>query len=84
MSIVDQQFRPSAGDIGEVRAQVEALRGSADGYDLAVWAAVAKAPADVDAAAGEYSDAGATWWIETAWPGPDWWPGIQARVAAGR
>ena len=27
--------------------------------------------------------AGATWWIETARPEPDWWEGVQARVKAG-
>lgn len=30
-----------------------------------------------------YEAAGATWWIETARPGPGWWDGVKARVARG-
>jgi alkanesulfonate monooxygenase SsuD/methylene tetrahydromethanopterin reductase-like flavin-dependent oxidoreductase (luciferase family) len=76
--------RPSVADFRSVGDQIGELRGSTDGYDLAVWAEVAKAPGDMDSAAAEYAQAGANWWIETARPGPDWWPGIQNRVAAGR
>jgi alkanesulfonate monooxygenase SsuD/methylene tetrahydromethanopterin reductase-like flavin-dependent oxidoreductase (luciferase family) len=72
--------RPSAADIKEVAGQIGDQRGGLGGYDLAVWAEVARQPADeIDA----YSEAGATWWIETARPEPDWWPGIKDRVAAG-
>lgn len=75
--------RPSAADIKEVAGQIGDQRGRAigsDNYDLAVWAEVAKPPADQLEA---YSEAGATWWIETARPEPDWWPGINDRVASG-
>jgi len=80
--------RPTAQDIAEVGAQIAALRDesgvtSEDGYDIAVWAEVAKSPSEVAELAEPYERAGATWWIETARPGPDWWPGIHERVAAG-
>jgi alkanesulfonate monooxygenase SsuD/methylene tetrahydromethanopterin reductase-like flavin-dependent oxidoreductase (luciferase family) len=71
--------RPSAADIKEVAGQIGGQR-SLDGYDLAVWAEVGQPPAEEIAA---YSEAGTTWWIETARPEPDWWPGIKDRVAAG-
>ncbi len=76
--------RPSAADIAEVTAQIAGMRGSAEGYDMAVWAEVASAPGEVAELAVPYVAAGANWWIETARPGPDWWPGIQDRVSAGR
>jgi alkanesulfonate monooxygenase SsuD/methylene tetrahydromethanopterin reductase-like flavin-dependent oxidoreductase (luciferase family) len=80
--------RPSAGDIADVRGQIEALRGpgqggSAEGVDLVVWAEVASAPGEVEELAPGYEKAGATWWIETARPEPGWWEGIQARVRRG-
>jgi alkanesulfonate monooxygenase SsuD/methylene tetrahydromethanopterin reductase-like flavin-dependent oxidoreductase (luciferase family) len=75
--------RPSPADIAEVTGQITGLRGSADGYDMVVWAEVASDPAAVPALASEYAVAGATWWIETAKPEPGWWEGVQARVAAG-
>jgi alkanesulfonate monooxygenase SsuD/methylene tetrahydromethanopterin reductase-like flavin-dependent oxidoreductase (luciferase family) len=76
-------IRPSAADIAAVRQQVTASRGSADGFDVAVWAEVAGDPGAVPALAEPYEEAGATWWIETAKPQPYWWEGITARVAAG-
>jgi alkanesulfonate monooxygenase SsuD/methylene tetrahydromethanopterin reductase-like flavin-dependent oxidoreductase (luciferase family) len=80
--------RPSAGDIADVRGQIEALRGpgqggSAEGVDLVVWAEVASAPGEVEELAPGYEKAGATWWIETARPEPGWWEGIQARIRRG-
>ncbi len=75
--------RPSASDFAGLAEQVAALRGNTAGYDLAVWAEVAADPREVTELAVPYAEAGATWWIETARPGPDWWPGICARVAAG-
>ena len=76
-------IRPSAQDIAGVRARVAAARGTADGFDVAVWAEVAPEPAAVPGLAAPYQAAGATWWIETAKPEPHWWEGITARVAAG-
>ena len=76
-------IRPSVADIADVRERVTAARGSADGYDVVVWAEVAARPADVPALAAPYMAAGATWWIETAKPEPEWWAGINRRVAAG-
>ena len=76
-------IRPSAQDIAGVRAQVATARGTADGFDIAVWAEVAPEPAAVPGLAAPYQAAGATWWIETAKPEPHWWEGITARVGAG-
>jgi alkanesulfonate monooxygenase SsuD/methylene tetrahydromethanopterin reductase-like flavin-dependent oxidoreductase (luciferase family) len=79
--------RPSASDIAEVTGQIAAQRARAGsdsaGYDMVVWAEVAPEPAALPGLARPYADAGATWWIETARPEPDWWEGIQARVKAG-
>src|SRR5207244_8362671 len=76
-------IRPSAQDIADVRAQVATARGTADGFDVAVWAEVAAEPAAVPGLAAPYQAAGATWWVETAKPEPHWWPGITARVGGG-
>jgi alkanesulfonate monooxygenase SsuD/methylene tetrahydromethanopterin reductase-like flavin-dependent oxidoreductase (luciferase family) len=76
-------IRPSVADIADVRERVTASRGSADGYDVVVWAEVAAQPAEVPALAAPYQAAGATWWIETAKPEPEWWEGVTRRVAAG-
>jgi alkanesulfonate monooxygenase SsuD/methylene tetrahydromethanopterin reductase-like flavin-dependent oxidoreductase (luciferase family) len=76
-------IRPPAADLADVAARITAARGSAEGFDLVVWAEVAPVPAEVADLAGPYQAAGATWWIETAKPEPGWWPGVQQRVAAG-
>ena len=76
-------IRPSADDIAGVTEQVTAARGSADAYDVVVWAEVAAHPGEVPAVAAAYQAAGATWWIETAKPEPEWWDGVTRRVAAG-
>ena len=76
-------IRPSVADIADVRERVTAARGSADGYDVVVWAEVAAHPGEVPAVAAAYQAAGATWWIETAKPEPDWWDGVTRRVAGG-
>jgi alkanesulfonate monooxygenase SsuD/methylene tetrahydromethanopterin reductase-like flavin-dependent oxidoreductase (luciferase family) len=73
----------SAQDIADVGTRIGAIRGSADGVDLVVWAEVADDPAAVPEIARPYADAGATWWIESARPGDGWWEGAQRRVAAG-
>jgi alkanesulfonate monooxygenase SsuD/methylene tetrahydromethanopterin reductase-like flavin-dependent oxidoreductase (luciferase family) len=89
----DGLVRPSRDDIAEVTAQItaERARGGYDsagkqmgaGYDMVVWAEVAANPGALPDLARSYAEAGATWWIETARPEPDWWEGIQARVKAG-
>ncbi|HEX5190162.1 MAG TPA: LLM class flavin-dependent oxidoreductase [Streptosporangiaceae bacterium] len=87
-SEADGLIRPSASDIADVTGQIAARRAAQDtststGYDMVVWAEVAAEPAALPGLAGPYADAGATWWIETARPEPDWWEGVQARVKAG-
>ena len=76
-------IRPPAEDIAAVRDRVTAARGTADGFDVVVWAEVAPAPREVPGLARAYQEAGATWWIETAKPEPQWWEGVTRRVAAG-
>jgi alkanesulfonate monooxygenase SsuD/methylene tetrahydromethanopterin reductase-like flavin-dependent oxidoreductase (luciferase family) len=75
--------RPSAQDIADVRDLVLDQRGSLDGFDLAVWAEVAADPAAVLDELPAYAEAGTTWWIETAKPGPDWYAGLRRRIDAG-
>jgi alkanesulfonate monooxygenase SsuD/methylene tetrahydromethanopterin reductase-like flavin-dependent oxidoreductase (luciferase family) len=79
--------RPSAADIAEVTSRITAGRANdghdGNGYDMVVWAEVAPEPAALPGLARPYADAGATWWIETARPEPDWWEGVAGRVAAG-
>lgn len=75
--------RPDVADFGKAVAQVAAARGDMNGYDVVVWAEVARSPAEAAERSGSYAEAGATWWIETAWPGPDWWQGIKDRVELG-
>ena len=76
--------RVPASDIAAVGRQVARLRGSTTGFDLVVWAEVAARPAEIPELAGDYVAAGTTWWIETAKPEPNWWEGVQARVAQNR
>jgi alkanesulfonate monooxygenase SsuD/methylene tetrahydromethanopterin reductase-like flavin-dependent oxidoreductase (luciferase family) len=70
-------------DIAAVRQRVAGARGSADGFDVVVWAEVAAEPGEVPGLAHPYQEAGATWWIESARPQPGWWEGVTHRVAAG-
>jgi alkanesulfonate monooxygenase SsuD/methylene tetrahydromethanopterin reductase-like flavin-dependent oxidoreductase (luciferase family) len=74
---------PSAQDMADVGAAAVKARGTADDFDLVVWSDVAAKPAEVPAMAEPYVANGVTWWIESARPGDGWWPGAQARVAAG-
>ncbi len=72
--------KPAVADIRDARAEVARVRGSVDGYDLAVWAEVASAPETLADEVGEYAAAGATWWIETARPGVGWLAGLRQRI----
>ncbi|HEX3647201.1 MAG TPA: hypothetical protein VHV49_02180 [Pseudonocardiaceae bacterium] len=40
-------------------------------------------PVAVRAEPPSHVDSGATWWIETATPEPDWYGGLRGRIAAG-
>jgi alkanesulfonate monooxygenase SsuD/methylene tetrahydromethanopterin reductase-like flavin-dependent oxidoreductase (luciferase family) len=91
-SRTDGLVRPSPDDIAAVTGKITGHRArgyDGDGndqgasYDMVVWAEVAPEPAALPNLASSYAEAGATWWIETARPEPDWWEGIQARVKAG-
>jgi alkanesulfonate monooxygenase SsuD/methylene tetrahydromethanopterin reductase-like flavin-dependent oxidoreductase (luciferase family) len=77
--------RPTAADIAAVRDLVRARRGSADDFDLVVWAEVTDDPAAVAVELPAYEEAGATWWIETARPGaePGWYDHLLRRIRSG-
>lgn len=74
--------RPSPAQIGGVRDQVLAERGTLDGFDLAVWAEVAEDHDTVTAELPVYQAAGATWWIETAKQEPGWLTELEDRIRA--
>ncbi len=73
-----------AQDMAAVRDRIAQLRGSAEGFDLVVWAGLEASAGDVAAQLPAYQDAGVTWWIESARPEPQWWQHTRARVARGR
>lgn len=73
-----------AADLAALRERITQLRGSAAGFDLAIWAGLEMAAGEVGALLPAYQHAGATWWIESARPDPGWWDQVQARVARGR
>lgn len=79
----DGSIRPEPAEFGHAAAQIAARRETMDGYDLVVWSQMAKSPAEIAEIADSYAQAGATWFIETAWPSRDWLPGVRDRVAAG-
>lgn len=75
--------RPTPADIAGVRDLVTGQRGNVENFDLVVWAEVADGPEAVAAALPDYQAAGATWWIESAKPGPGWYPNLRRRIAQG-
>ena len=74
---------PTPADIAAVRDQAWSARGTAEGFDLAVWADLERESGDVDLVAPAYIAAGATWWIESARPGPGWQAKAASRVSRG-
>lgn len=74
---------PSVHDIAAVADQVRRRRGSLEGYELVVWATVQADSDTVQQSIDEYADAGATWWIETAKPEPNWLIQVSDRVRRG-
>ncbi len=75
--------RPAPEDIAAVRDQARLARGSADGFDLVVWADLEEEPGEVAGLAPDYAAAGATWWVESAESGPGWLDQATERVARG-
>jgi hypothetical protein len=76
--------RPTPADIASVRDLVRDRRGSADGFDLVVWAEVTDDPAGLAAELPAYEEAGTTWWIETARPPrTDWYEHLLRRIRCG-
>ena len=74
---------PTPADIALVRDQAWSARGTAEGFDLVVWADLEQDAGDVDLVAPAYVAAGATWWIESASPGPGWQEEAASRVSRG-
>ena len=74
---------PTPADIAAVRDQAWSARGTPEGFDLVVWADLERESGDVDLVAPAYVAAGATWWIETAGPGPGWQAEAASRVSRG-
>lgn len=76
--------RCTPADIAAVRDLVRARRGSADAFELVVWAEVAGTPAALAAELPAYEEAGATWWIETPRPRrPGWYDHLLRRIGSG-
>ena len=48
-----------------------------------VWADLEREAGDVERVAPAYVAAGATWWIESARPGPGWQAEAASRVSRG-
>jgi alkanesulfonate monooxygenase SsuD/methylene tetrahydromethanopterin reductase-like flavin-dependent oxidoreductase (luciferase family) len=69
------------GDIAAVRDRVFALRGSAEGFDIAVWAELDTG--QVAATLPAYRDAGASWFIESPKSGPGWLDAVRERMGRG-
>ena len=76
--------RADPGDIAAVREQVQLARGSANGFDLVVWADLEQEPGEVAGLAPDYIAAGTTWWVESARSGPGWLDEAIERIARGR
>ncbi len=75
--------RPSVADIAWTRDQVAAHRPELDGFDLVVWSEIVEVSPAGDQLLRDYQSAGATWWIETGRPAPDWWSELTERVRMG-
>ncbi|MEK9659326.1 MAG: LLM class flavin-dependent oxidoreductase, partial [Chloroflexota bacterium] len=67
-------------DVRAMLAAIQAERGSMDGFECLVepWAE----PELVSALVPAFAQAGATWWVESAWTKPDAGE-VRARIAAG-
>jgi hypothetical protein len=57
-------------------AEVLAYTGTRAGWDVVASGGPGHEPA-------EFAAAGATWYVESAWPQGDWWPDLRERVLAG-
>jgi len=69
-------------DIAGVRADIEARRGTAANFDIAVWGEL-DSSGQVAAALPAYRDAGATWFIESPKSGPGWLDAVRERIGRG-
>jgi hypothetical protein len=67
-------------DIAAARDRIAALRGSIEGFDIAVWGTLDDGT--LAARLPGYAAAGVTWWIESVETDPGWQEAIVARVQA--
>jgi alkanesulfonate monooxygenase SsuD/methylene tetrahydromethanopterin reductase-like flavin-dependent oxidoreductase (luciferase family) len=66
-------------DVAAVRARIGALRGSTEGFDIAVWGTL-DSGGGLAGALPAYGAAGATWWLESVKSGPGWLGAVRERV----
>jgi alkanesulfonate monooxygenase SsuD/methylene tetrahydromethanopterin reductase-like flavin-dependent oxidoreductase (luciferase family) len=71
--------RATPGQIAAVRDRIGSLRGSTEGFDIAVWGELDSA-GQVDTYVPGYHAAGATWWLESPGSGPGWLDAVRDRL----
>lgn len=76
---------PTPDVIAWLRDAVEGHRPGAiaAGYDLVVWSHLTAGAEETAEQLPGYAAAGATWFVETAWPHEDWWAAAQRRADSG-
>jgi len=71
------------GDIAAARDRIAGLRGSMDGFDIAVWGTL-DLGGRLAGVLPDYAAAGATWWLESVRSGPGWLDAVAERVSEVR
>ena len=74
-------MRPT--DVAAIRRFLEAERGSLEGFDLVVGGSSPRNQAEARRQVRDFAEAGATWWIEFALPGPGQAAEALQRIQAG-
>jgi hypothetical protein len=71
--------RATVSEIAAVRDRIAGLRGTTEGFDIAVWGELDSA-GQVAAHLPRYRAAGATWWVESPGSGPGWLEAVRERL----
>jgi alkanesulfonate monooxygenase SsuD/methylene tetrahydromethanopterin reductase-like flavin-dependent oxidoreductase (luciferase family) len=66
-------------DIAAVLDRIGALRGSTEGFDIAVWGTL-DASGQLAGVLPDYAAAGATWWLESVKSRPGWLEAVRERL----